>query len=209
MSPNRAGAIASFVLTVQFLLTLGWIVVSWPPTGLAGLADAMANYFRSHVSEPLPFAIMNLYNVSFAVSALTLGTVLRRKFPEYPHRIDFGFFSIVMASTLYIASGMVPLVAAPALVKAGDTSALNALEAISAGLLLGGTMASGFAVSVLAWVGFASKRLPFLLCCIMLVAGLIELAEWGVPAILIMDPLFGSFWSLWLGSLLWMNRVGN
>ena len=207
MQPNRAGAIASFVLTVQFVLTLLWIAMSWPPSGLSGLADSMANYFRSHVSEPLPFAVMNLYNVSFAVSALTLGVVLRRRFPDYPHRIDFGFFSIVMAATLYVASGMVPLVAAPNLVKAGDTSALNALEGISAGLLLGGTMASGFALFALGWVGLASKRLPFMLSGLIMAAGLIELAEWRVPVILILDPLFGSFWSLWLGSLLWMNRV--
>ena len=153
----------------------------------------MATYFRSHVSGPLPFAVMNLYDVSFAVSALTLGVVLRRRFPEYPYRIDFGFFSIVMAATLYVASGMVPLVAAPNLVKAGDASALNALEGISAGLLLGGTMASGFALFVLGWVGFSSKRLPFLLSGLMLSAGLLELAEWRVPVILILDPLFGSF----------------
>jgi hypothetical protein len=209
MQPNRVGAIASFVLTVQFLLTLLWIGVAWPAAGLSGLADAMANYFRSSVTQPVPFAIMNLYNVSFAVSALTLGLILRRQFPDYPYRVDFGFFSIVMAATLYVASGMVPLVAAPTLVKIGDTSALNALEGISAGLLLAGTMASGFALSVLAWVGFASKRLPFLLSGLMLAAGLIELAEWGVPAILVLDPLFGTFWSLWLGSLLWMNRVSN
>ena len=49
--------------------------------------------------------------------------------------------------------------------------------------------------------------LPMLLCSVMLVAGLIETAEWASPAILVLDPLLGSFWSLWLGRLLWMNRV--
>jgi hypothetical protein len=207
MQPNRVGAIASYVLTVQFLLTLLWIVVSWPAAGLPGLADAMARYFRAHISEPLPFAFMNLYNVSFAVSALTLALRLRALFHAFPYRIDFAFFSIVMAAALYIASGVVPLVAAPDLAKAGDESALNALQGIGAGLLLGGTMASGFGVAVFGWVGFSSGRLPVLLCSLMVVAGLIETVEWAAPVILVLDPLLGSFWSIWLGSLLWMNRV--
>jgi hypothetical protein len=207
MQPNKVGAIASYVLTVQFLLTLLWIVVSWPPTGLVGLPESMAHYFRAHISEPLPFAVMNLYNVSFGVSALSLALILRRQFAAFPFRIDFAFSSIVIAAALYVASGVVPLVAAPSLAKAGDESALNLLEGIGAGLLLAGTMASGFGVAVFAWVGFSSRRLPFLLCSVMLVAGLIETAEWGVPAILVLDPLFGSIWSVWLGTLLWMNRV--
>jgi hypothetical protein len=207
MQPNKVGAIASYVLTVQFLLTLLWIVVSWPAAGISGLADAMAQYFRARISESLPFAVMNLYNVSFAVSALILALRLRRLFAEFPYRIDFAFFSIVIAGALYVASGVVPLVAAPDLAKVGDESALNALQGIGAGLLLGGTMASGLGVAVFAWVGFNSGRLPMLLCSVMLVAGLIETAEWASPAILVLDPLLGSFWSLWLGRLLWMNRV--
>ncbi len=207
MQPNKIGAIASYVLTVQFLLTLLWIVVSWPPTGLPELADSMAHYFRAHISEPLPFAVMNLYNVSFAVSALSLALILRRLFPPFTFPIDFAFFSIVIAAALYIASGVVPLVAAPSLAKAGNESGLSVLEGISAGLLLAGTMASGFGVAVFAWVGLRSRRLPVLFCCVMLLAGLIETAEWGVPAILVLDPLFGSVWSVWLGTLLWTNRV--
>jgi hypothetical protein len=207
MQPTRVGAIASFVLTGQFLLTLLWIVVAWPAGGLAGLADAMAEYFRARATEPLPFAVLNLYNVSFALSALTLGVVLRRQFSDFPYRADFAFFSIVIAAAMYVASGVVPLVAAPDLVKTGDLSAVNAIEGVGAGLLLGGTMASGFAVTVFALIGFSSKRLPFPLCVLMLTAGLVEVVEWAVPAILVLDPLLGAFWSIWLGILLWTNHV--
>jgi threonine/homoserine/homoserine lactone efflux protein len=68
-------------------------------------------------------------------------------------------------------------------------------------------MASGFAVVVFAAVGLSSKRLPSLLAGLMIVAGLIETIEWAVPAILILDPLLGAVWSIWLGSLLWKDRI--
>src|SRR5262249_14345634 len=154
-----------------------------------------AQYFRAHVSEPVPFAFMNLYNVSFAISALTLALVLRSLFAAFTYRIDFAFFIIVIAAALYVASGVVPMLAAPALAKAGDESALNALQGIGAGLLLGGTMASGLGVAVFAWVGFSSRRLPASLCSLMLVAGLVETVEWAFNAILVLDPLLGTLWS--------------
>jgi hypothetical protein len=190
-------------------LTLLWIVVSWPPEGLAGLTGAMAEYFRSRIDLPFEFAVLNLYNVSFALSALALAVVLRRQFFEFPHCVDFAFANIIVAGAMYVASGVVPLVAAPVLLQAGDASALNALEGVSMGLLLGATMASGFALATFSFVGFRSKRLPFVLCSLILAAGLIETVEWANPAILVLDPLLGSFWSFWLGSLLWRNRLAR
>jgi hypothetical protein len=208
MQPTRAGAIASFVLTAQFLLTLLWIIVAWPPEGFSGLADSMAEYFRARIDQPVAFAAMNLYNVSFSLSAVGLGVVLRRQFRDFPYSVDFAFFNIVIAGAMYMASGAVPLIAAPELLQAGDESALNAIEGVGVSLLLGATMASGFAVIMFSLIAFRSKRLPFLLCAIMLAAGLIEIAEWSVPAILVLDPLLGTFWSMWLGILLWQDRVG-
>jgi hypothetical protein len=207
MQPTRVGAIASFVLTVQFALTLLWILVAWPDEGLGALAASMSALFRENATNPIPFAIMNLYNVSFAVSALTLAVVLRRQFHDFPYRMDFVYAMAAVAGALYVASGMVPLVAGPDLVKAGNDAAVSAIEGVGVGLLLAGTMASGFAVIVIATVGFESKRLPALLCGIAFLAGVTEVIEWAVPAILILDPLLGTVWSVWLGSLLWADRV--
>ncbi len=207
MHPTRVGAIASFVLLIQFVLTLLWIVAAWPEEGLSGLASAMAGLFREHANDPFWFAAMNLYNVSFALSALTLMVVLRRLFADFPYRMDFVFSTVVVAGALYVASGVVPLVAGPDLVAAGDESAVRAIEGIGAGLLLAGTMASGFAVFVFGTVGFSSKRIPALLSAVFVIAGVMETIEWAVPAILILDPLFGAVWSVWLGRLLWVERI--
>jgi hypothetical protein len=207
MQPNKVGAAASFVLTIQFLLTLLWIITAWPPEGFEGLAASMADYFRERIDQPFEFAVLNLYNVSFALSAVALAVVLRRQFSDFPHLGDFAFSNIVIASSMYVASGVVPLVAAPDLLEAGDESALNAVEGVGVGLLLGATMASGFAVTTFSLVGFLSKRLPTFLCILMLAAGLIEVVEWAVPAILILDPLIGTCWSVWLGVLLLQNRL--
>lgn len=209
MQPTKFGAVLSFILTIQFLLTLAWILVAWPAEGLAGLTDAMAEYFRARIDQPFSFAVLNLYNVSFALSASALAVVIRRQFLDFQYLGDFMMLNVAIAAAMYVASGIVPLVAAPPLHAIGDESALNAIEGVGAGLLLGATMASGFAVITVAVMGLMSKRLPFFLCLIVLSAGIIELIEWAVPTILILDPLLGSVWSVWLGVLFLQGRVAH
>src|SRR5262245_19154361 len=72
---HRIGAYAAFALTVQFLATLVWIAASWPAAGLSGLTEAMGATFVAQSQAPMPFALMNLYNASFAASAVVLATV--------------------------------------------------------------------------------------------------------------------------------------
>lgn len=209
MQPAKVGAIASFILAVQFLLTLVWIVVSWPPEGLSGLVDAMGAYYRERVDEPFAFATMNLYNCSFGVSALILAVVLRRQFSDYPLSTDFAVASITAAAAMYIASGVVPLIAAPPLAEAGDDAALRIVEGVSAGLLLGGTMASGFALVTFGSLALNSRRLPTPLCIVIILSGSIEIVEWSSAGLLVLDPILGSLWAAWLGSQLWADRVSS
>lgn len=209
MRPSRVGAIASFVLSVQFFLTLVWIVVSWPPEGLAGLVDAMGAYYRERVDEPFAFAILNLYNCSFGVTALMLAVVLRRQFSDYPLGTDFAVANITAAAAMYVASGVVPLIAAPPLAGAGDSAALRVVEGISAGLLLGGTMASGIALVVFGVIALNSGRIPTPLCVLIFLSGSIEILEWSHAGLLVLDPIFGTVWAAWLGSQLWADRVSS
>lgn len=209
MQPAKVGAIASFILAIQFLLTLVWIIVSWPPEGLTGLVDAMGAYYRERVDEPFAFATMNLYNCSFGVSALTLAVVLRRQFSDYPLGTDFAVASITAAAAMYVASGVVPLIAAPPLAEAGDEAALRVVEGVSAGLLLGGTMASGFALVAFGALALNSRRLPTPLCIVIILSGSIEIVEWSSAGLLVLDPIFGTVWAAWLGSQLWADRVSS
>ncbi len=209
MRLHRVGAVACFVLTIQFVLTVLWIVVSWPPNGFTGLADAMANYFLSNVDKPFIFAVMNFYNVSFALSAMVVAVVMRELFADFPRRMDMAVYLIVVAASMYIASGVVPLVSVPGLVSSGNTTAVETVIGVSTGLLLGATMASGFALMVFAWVGFDSKRLPFVLCLMLLTVSIVEIFEFAVPVFLLIDPSMGTFWSLWLGALLWNDRLAK
>lgn len=207
MALNRVGAIASFVLTAQFLLTLLWELMSWPASGLPGLADAMAAYFLSSVHEPLTWTAMNMYNVSFGISGLVLAVILRERFSDYPRCAAVAFHILLVAVVLTFASGAAPMIALPDLVAAGDTSAVNALVAMATGLLLSATMAFGMALIVFGAVGFASRRLPFLLSSLLVIVGVIEVTEFAVPLFLVLDPLIGSVWSVWLGILLWNDRL--
>ena len=209
MQLSRVGALASFVLTVQFLLTLLWLLASWPAEGLAGLADAMAAYFLAEALEPTTFAAMNLYNVSFGLSAAVLAVTMRNRFSDYPVRGELAVYAIVVAAMLFVASGMIPLVGLPDLVRAQDASAVATMVAMATGLVFAATMCCGIGLALFAWVGFSSRRLPAGLCWLLLVVGLIELVEFAVPLFLLLDPLIGTCWSLWLGELLWRDRVAG
>jgi hypothetical protein len=207
MPVHKVGAIASFVLTGQFLATLLWVAVSWPPEGLAGLADAMAVTFLESADQPVTFVLLNLYNVSFGLSALVLAVVLREMFPEFTLRIQLAVYVILIAAVLFFASGVIPMIGGLDLIHAGDDAGVDVIIAISKALVLGATMACGIAVLLFAWVCLISKRVPFGLCLLLFIAGPIEIVEFAVPLFLPLDPLIGTIWSIWVGVLLWQNRL--
>jgi hypothetical protein len=205
---HRIGAYAAFVLTFQFLATLLWIAVSWPPTGLAGLMGAMADSFLAQALAPFPFVLMNLYNASFAASAIVLILVMRQQLPESPFLMQCAIIAIVIASALFLASGIIPIVSVPHLVAAKDTSAVNAIVGVTTGLVLGATFAAGAGVVLTSIAALHSGRLPRVLCYLFLIDGLMQLGEFSMPLFLILDPFLGSVWSLWLGAILWRDGLG-
>jgi hypothetical protein len=204
---HRIGAYAAFVLTLQFLATLAWIAVSWPPSGLSGLMDAMAESFLAQALAPFPFVLVNLYNASFAASAVVLVLVLRRCLPESPLLMRLAVIAIVIAAAQFVASGIIPIVSIPPLVAAKDASAVNAIVGVVTGLVLGATSAAGAGVVLTAVAALQSDRLPRALCYLLMIDGVMQLMEFSVPLFLILDPLCGTIWSIWLGTILWRNGL--
>jgi len=204
---HRIGAYAAFALTIQFLATLAWIVVSWPPTGLAGLMGAMADSFLAQAQAPFPFVLLNLYNASFAASAVVLILVMRQQLTESPFLMQLAVIAIVIAAALFLASGIIPVVSVPQLVAAKDTSAVNAIVGVTTGLVLGATSAAGAGVVLTSIASLKSGRLPRVLCYLFLIDGLVQLGEFSTPLFLVLDPFLGSIWSLWLGAILWRDGL--
>jgi hypothetical protein len=206
MRLNRIGAICAFVLTIQFLATLGWIVVSLPAEGLGGLdklADAMAAFFKAYATRTLPFMILNLYNASFAFTAVVLVIILRERLAQARLKMQFSVIAISVAAALFLASGIIPIVSGRTLVELNDVSALRATIGVVTGLVLAATTAAGFGVALTAWSGLETGRLPAIMCWLMIIGGLMEIAEFTAPLFLILDPSIGTVWSLWLGFFLW------
>jgi hypothetical protein len=207
MTITRVGAVAAFILTLQFLATLLWIAVSWPPNGFAGLTDAMAETFLVQSQAPFPFALMNFYNSSFAASALVLVVVMRERLPKTPLLMQLSVIAITVAAALFLASGIIPIVSVPDLVKAKDVSAVNAIVGIVTGLVLAATTAAGFGVVLGGSALLRSDRVSRLLCYIIIAGGIMEIAEFAVPPFLVFDPLAGTIWSLWIGTILWRDAL--
>jgi hypothetical protein len=204
---NRIGAYAAYLLAFQFAATLLWIIVSWPPNGLAGLTDAMGESFLAQVHSPVLFAFVNLYNASFAASALVVVVTISEQLTESPYVTKFGIIAIVIAAALFLASGIIPIVSVPELVKANDTSAIRAIVGVVTGLVLGATTAAGSGVVLMASALLASGRVPKLLCYICLIDGMMQLFEFAVPPFMILDPLLGTIWGVWVGSILWRSGL--
>lgn len=208
MQLRKIGAVASFILTFQFLLTLWFIWVAWPTEGprgwaaLNGLADSIAAYIAEMAAKPAPFMLANLYNAVFCAPAIVLALALREHLAPAGHRMLLAVVGASIAGGLWLAGGIIPLVCVPQIVAANDISALRAVSGITIGLILAATTAAGFAAVLAGSAGISTGGLPRLLCWLLIIGGVVEICEFAVPVFLIIDPTLGAIWSLWLGILL-------
>lgn len=204
-SVNQLAAATAFGLTLQFLATLAWIALAWPEGGLAnmaGLDDRMGALIVDMLDEPNVFLSANLYNVSFGLTAATLIVLLRGRLSGAPLRATLAVIWIGGAATLYVATGIVPITAGEALIESADQSALLAIILVTKGLLLAATFMSGVGLFFAAWAALETRFLPAALCWVMFAAAAVEVVEYSSPWFLVLDPLLGAVWSLWLGAIL-------
>src|SRR5262249_36003371 len=143
--------------------------------------------------------IINLYNASFAITMVVLAIILRKRLAQARLKMQIAVIALSGAAALLLASGIIPIVSGPTLVKLKDASALQATIGIVAGLTLAASTAAGFGVVLTAWSGLETGGLPVGLCWLMIIGGLAEIAEFMSPILLILDPAAGTVWSLWLG----------
>jgi hypothetical protein len=204
---HRIGAYAAFALTLQFLATLAWIAASWPAAGFAGLTEAMAVSFLAQSQAAFPFVLLNLYNASFAASAVVLVTVMSEYLTQAPFLMRLAVIAITVAASLFLASGIIPVMSIPQLVRANDSSAVHAVVGIATGLVLSATSAAGTGVVLSGAAALRTGRLPRLLCYLIILDGVMQIGEFAVAPFLVLDPLAGTIWSVWLGTLLWRNAL--
>ncbi|MEQ1928984.1 MAG: hypothetical protein ABL957_00435 [Parvularculaceae bacterium] len=206
---NRLAAATAFGLTLQFLATLGWIAISWPQGGVANIGqldERMGDMIVDMLGEPNVFLSANLYNVSFGLTALTLMVLLKERLSAAPIRAMLALCWISGAAALYVATGIVPLTAGDALIASADKSALLSIVLVTKGLLLAATFMSGVGLFFAAWAALDTRFVHPALCGVMFAAALIEMVEYSSPWFLILDPLLGTIWSLWLGAVLFRMR---
>lgn len=205
MQLRKIGAVAAFILTFQFLLTLWFIVIAWPKDGSQGwaalhaLPDSIAAYIAAMAAKPAPFMLANLYNAVFTVPAIVLAVALREHMAEARQRMLLVLVGAAIAGGLWLAGGIIPVLCVPQIMAANDVSALRAVSGIVIGLILAATTAAGFAAVLVGSAGLGTRRLPRLLCWILIIGGVVEICEFAVPVCLIIDPTLGTIWSVWLG----------
>jgi hypothetical protein len=205
MKLHRIGAVSSFLLTLQFAATLGLIAAAWNlgdgsmGRGLDRLAFRMATYVAPHAQDPATFLLLNLYNASFFVTVLPAAFATRQRLAEAELRMQGAMITVSIAAGLFLTSGIIPVVAVPDMVSTSDSSAVAVLPAVVVGMVLAATSAIGFTVVFCGWAGLTTGKLPAGLCVLAMVGGVMEITEFAVPAFLILEPLIGVFWSLWLG----------
>jgi hypothetical protein len=207
MQLARAGAFASYALTLQFAATLAFVAAAFPQGGIGGLsqlAESMADYIANHSATLLPFFVLNLYNASFAITAVvTILAAYELLADSAPVRMRIAVIAITMAGTLFLATGIIPIVTGRDIVELKDASTLRLLVGILIGTDLAATSAAGWAVALGGSAGLTSGRLPRGLSYLLIVSGVVEIIEFAVPLCLVLDPLLGTFWSLWLGTIFW------
>jgi hypothetical protein len=208
MQLRKISAIAAFVLASQFMIALALVVVAWPkgsPTfvsALNQLVDSSVSWVAALVARPPLFLLANLYNALWCAPIIVLALALREQMPPARHRMLLALISASIAGALFLAGGIIPVVSLPQIAAASDMSASRAVSGIVLGMVLTATSAAGFAVMLIGSAALSTGYLPRLLALLLIVSGVLEICEFAVPLCLVLDPVLGAVWSLWLGVVL-------
>jgi hypothetical protein len=212
MKLSKLGAVAAFILTLQFLATLAVAALSWPkgsPFGISALnhlVDGIVIYIGAFAAKPAPFLLANLCNALLCAPAIVLTLALRERMPEARHRMLLAVIGASIAGALFLAGGIIPVVSLPQIIAANDLSAYRGVRGIVIGMMLAGTSAAGFALVLAGSAALSIGRLPRTLALLLVVGGMVEICEFAVPLILILDLILGVIWSLWLGVTLLISQ---
>jgi hypothetical protein len=202
MRITRAGGYASWFTFAQFLALLSIFVFVFPRFGLTAPDDFSdpVKGIAALQSAPGVFTAVNLLDASFGVTALVVVLALRELLGgAAPVRMRLAVLLTSASAALFLAGGIVPIVAFPGVVQAHDHSGYRAVNGVSTGLVLAATSAVGLAVALAGWSDFAARRLPTPLRALLLIGGVVEVCEFAAPSLLIVDPLLGLLWTAWLG----------
>jgi hypothetical protein len=201
MRLQKIGGLAALGLSIQFLVSLVFFVFVLPRLGLTTFDD-LGNPAKGMVAmaaSPGPFFVLNLINASFGVTTVLIGLGLYERFQDTSVDMRLVAIAAAIASAFFLAWGLVPIATLPAVVAANDASAYRAVNAVAGGLALTGVFAAGWILVLSGFAGLRVGRLSRPLAFFLIAGGIVEILEFAIPLFLLLDPLVGVAWGLWLG----------
>jgi hypothetical protein len=201
MSSRKLISVASFGLTLQFILSLAIFIFVLPGLGLKEPSDFndVNKAMNAFSASPRTFLLLNLINASFAITSVLFAAGLREIAADYSRTVRIGLIVSAAAAALFVAGGLIPIMNMPSIVTANDISAFRALNGISGGLILAGTFAAGWLIALTGWTGIRLKLFPAALGVLLIASGIVEIFEFCTPLFFVIDPFLGIIWGTWLG----------
>jgi hypothetical protein len=212
MYARKIAAVATFVLTLQFAIALGFVVLAWPGKSASGtsavdrLLTSTISYISALSAKPVLFFLANLYTAVWCIPVIIITLVLREEMALARHRMLLALIAVSISAGLFLAGGIIPLVNLPQIGGASDILGQRILYGVVVGLILAATSAAGFGLVMMGSSALSTGYFPRSLSLLLILSGALEICEFAVPICLVLDPILGIGWTFWLGMRLRSGR---
>ncbi len=206
---QTAGGIAALCLSGLFVGLLLLLAVVLPGQGLGPhTLDDPAKGIPFAATSSLPVVIALIYIGNALVFVPLMLALYHRLQAAAPARLQVAVVAGLVASGLFLAYGMIPMVGNPVVVSTYQQDAVRggavylALRVTANAMSAGALFALGWAISLIGWVALRAGGLPKMLSAIMLLAGIALIVSFALLPVGLIGVLLAPIWSAWLGVVL-------
>lgn len=154
-------------------------------------------------ASPTTFFSTEIEYILLGIAFLLIMLALRERMQaDAPTLTQIALIVTSIACALWIAAGLVSHTMRPAIISAGDASAFRAAMAVFFGLSDGGDHAQGWALLLIGWAALKTAKLPRILGCLIVLAGLIFIFDFLSMVLGIVGMGVLIIQSVWLGVVL-------
>jgi hypothetical protein len=212
---QRIGAFASLAFGISFIILLGLLITISSQGYTPGSGNNAAKALEFAGSSPIPYIIYLLYAL-FAILMALIILALEDMLKAYsPTQMRLAVFAIGVTSVLFLAYAMLGYIGEPTLVAIYrqdavlGTSAYIATRVVSNALNSGAIFASGWAILLVGLAALGTRKLPKLLACLLMLAGILAALAFLIPMLALITPLLYILWSIWLGIILFQKPASE
>lgn len=201
-SSQKTGGYAALVQALAFVLSPINFLILLPSLGLDPTTFPDPAQVLSVIDSPLLF-VGSLIQFLLAATAVVIALSLYDRYgARAPSRMRWAVAAAVVASGLFLSTGMLNFATVRALPSIPAEYQLNVFAGVSLatdGLLAAAIFAIGWSFLLSGWAAYQTNGLPRILSIIMMLGGASGILAFLIPPLVPLGAIFNLIWSIWLG----------